>query len=167
MRSGPLCKLLLSATIWGLLVGCAAGIPSQLAEQVSWNLSFREIRRQPSAYRGSVVALGGIVTHMEAVDEGYRLIFSEIPFDGSSRLRPAIDQLPRGRFILLLPRSAYRSDLRAGAEVTIVGEIVGQDRLITAGGDEEVPVLQARHVKVWGASWWPRVQINVWGGITP
>src|SRR5215510_8280680 len=96
MRSAPLRKLIVVTCLWGLVTGCAAGIPPQLAGQVSWNLGFPDIRRYPEAYRGRVVALGGIVAHVEAVDEGYRASVSELPFESSSRYRPAVDQLPRG-----------------------------------------------------------------------
>ena len=165
MPSAPLRKLALGVCLWGLIAGCAAGIPSQLAQQVSWNLSFIDIRQRPEAYRGRPVALGGIVRHVEAVDRGYRVIVSELPFELSGRYRPAVDQLSRGRFILLIPRQAFPGDLRPGAEVTVVGEILGAGTLSEAGVDDRVPLLEARHVKVWGPSWWPRFQIGVWGGI--
>jgi len=165
MPSAPLRKLVLGACLWGLMAACAAGIPLQLAEQVSWNLSFIDIRQHPEAYRGRMVALGGIVTHVEAVDKGYRVIVSELPFEPSGRYRPAVDQLPRGLFILLIPWQAPPSGLRPGAEVTVVGEIVGTDTLSQTEVDERVPLLEERYVKIWGPSWWPRLQIGVWGGI--
>ena len=166
MLSAPLRKLAIGVCIWGLVAGCAAGIPPQLAGQVSWNLSFPEIRRQPEAYRGRVVALGGIVRHIEAADGGYRVVVSELPFDGSSRHRPAVDQLPRGWFIVLIHGQTLPSDLRPGAEITVVGEILGVGVSPEAGVDEAVPVLDGRHLKVWGPSWWPRFLIGVWGGIS-
>jgi outer membrane lipoprotein len=165
MPSAPLRRLALGACLWGLIAGCAAGIPSQLAQQVSWNLSFVDIRQHPEAYRGRLVALGGIVTHIEAVDEGYRVIVSELPFEPSGRYRPAVDQLPRGRFILLIPKQALPSGLHAGAEVTVVGEIMGTDTLSQTEADPTVPLLEERPVKIWGPSWWPRFQTGVWGGI--
>jgi len=166
MLFAPLRKLIVAAGICGIAAGCAAGIPPQVAEQVSWGLSFPEIRRQPEAYRGRVVALGGIVRHIEAANGGYRVVVSELPFDGSSRHRPAVDQLPRGRFIVLIHGQALPSDLRPGAEITVVGEILGADMSPEAGVDEEVPVLDGHHLKVWGPSWWPRFLIGVWGGIS-
>jgi starvation-inducible outer membrane lipoprotein len=164
MPSAPPRKFILGACLWGLVTGCAAGIPSQLAGQVAWNVGFADIRRQPEAYRGCIVALGGIVTQVQAVDEGYRVIVSEVPFEPSSRYRPAVDQ-PRGRFILWIPGQPFPSDVRPGAEVTIVGEILGAGSLSEAEGEDRLPLLEARHVKVWGPSWWPRFQIGVWGGI--
>jgi outer membrane lipoprotein len=147
------------------MAACAAGIPSQLAEQVSWNLSFIDIRQHPEAYRGRLVALGGIVTHVEALDTGYRVLVSEVPFEPSTRYRPAVDQLPRGRFILLIPRQTLPDDLRSGAEVTVVGEIMGTGTWSEAAVDERVPLVEERSVKIWGPSWWPRLQIGVWGGV--
>lgn len=165
MPSAPLCKLIIGAWIWGLMVSCAAGIPLQIADQVSWNLSFTELRREPEAYRGRVVALGGLVAHIEATDEGYRLVVHELPFKPTSQYRPAVDQVPRGRFIVLIPRQSFPSDLRPGAEITVVGEILGQATAPEAGIYEGMPVLDARYVRMWGPSWWPGFQIGVWGGI--
>jgi outer membrane lipoprotein len=165
MPSERLFKLLVSATVWGFLAGCVARIPPQLAAQVSWNVDFPEIRRQPEAYRGRVVALGGIVTQIEAADEGYRVIVSELPLDGSSRHRPAVDQLPRGRFMVLIPWHAFPRDLRPSAEITMVGEVLAKGTLSGAGVSEEVPLLNERYIKVWGPSWWPRIQLGIWGGI--
>jgi outer membrane lipoprotein len=165
MPSARLCNLLLSATVWGFLVGCAARIPPQLAQQVAWNVDFPAIRQQPEAYRGRVVALGGIVTQIEAADEGYRVIVSDLPLDGSSRYRPAVGQLPRGRFMVLIPGHAFPTGLRPSAEVTVVGEVLAKGTLSGAGVSEEVPLLNERYIKVWGPSWWPRIQLGIWGGI--
>jgi starvation-inducible outer membrane lipoprotein len=103
---------------------------------------------------------------MEAADGGYRVVVSELPFDGSSQHRPAVDQLPRGRFILLTRGLALPSDLRPGAEITVVGEILGADTLPEGGVDDRVPLLEGRYIKVWGPSWWPRFLIGVSGGIS-
>jgi starvation-inducible outer membrane lipoprotein len=147
------------------MAACAAGVPPQLAGRVSWNLGFADIRQQPEVYRGRVVALGGTVALIEAVDGGYRLIVSEVPFEPSSRYRPAVDQLPRGRFIVSLPGQAFPGDLRPGAEVTVVGEVLGAGTWSGAGVGESVPLLEERHIKVWGPSWWPRFHLGVWGNI--
>jgi outer membrane lipoprotein len=165
MPSAPLRKLIVGTCLWGLVAGCAAGIPPHLVGQVSGDQSFAEIRRQPEAYRGRVVALGGVVAHIEADDGGYRLIVDELPFDASSRHRPAVDQPPRGQFMVLSGRHELPGDLRPGAEVTVVGEILGRSLPEEAGVDEGVPLLDERYLKVWGPSWWPRFQIGVWGGI--
>jgi starvation-inducible outer membrane lipoprotein len=164
MLFGLLYKLLAGVFMWMLLAGCAGRIPPQLAEQVSWNLDFPEIRRQPEAYRGWVVALGGTVTHIDAVDEGYRGLVSELPLNGSSRPRPAVNQLPRGTFIVLIPRSVAPRALRPGVELTVVGEIRG-----AAAGPEataaEVPLLEARYLQMWSPSWWPHVQLGIRGDL--
>jgi outer membrane lipoprotein len=151
--------------IWGLLAGCAGRIPPQLAEQVSWNLGFPEIRRQPEAYHGRVVALGGIVTHIDAVEDGYRLVVSELPLDGSSRHRPAVNQLPRGRFMVSIPRRVFPADLRPQAEITVVGEVRGTAAVPETEGAEASPLLEARYIQVWSPSWWPRFQLGVSGDI--
>jgi starvation-inducible outer membrane lipoprotein len=165
MPSGLLYKLLPGVFMWVLLTGCAGRIPLQLAEQISWNLAFPEIRRQPEAYRGWVVALGGTVAHIDAVEDGYRVVVSELPLDGSSRPRPAVNQLPRGMFIVLIRRPVAPSALRPGVELTVVGEIRGASAAPEAAGTAALPLLEARHIHVWRPSWWPRFQLGVSGDI--
>jgi starvation-inducible outer membrane lipoprotein len=166
MPSVLLCKVIASAFVWGLLAGCAAGIPPQLSGQVAWNLGFPEIRRQPEAYIGRVVALGGVVTHIEIGGEGYRLLVSEVSLDGGSRHRPAVNQPPGGMFIVELPRPALSPDLRPGAEITVVGEVRGKGTSASLESGAEVPLLAERYTRIWGSSWWPRFQLGVWGGIS-
>jgi starvation-inducible outer membrane lipoprotein len=165
MHSARPHKLILSLCVWGLLAGCGARIPPALATQVSWTVGFPEIRRQPEAYVGRIVGLGGIVTHIDAVDEGYRLLVSELPLDGSSRHRPVVDQPPRGMFMVLIPRHRLPPDLRPGAELTVVGEILGKAVASATGEAEAVPLLDERYTQVWGSTWWPRIQIGIWGGV--
>ena len=165
MRSAPPHKLILSLCVWGVLAGCGARIPPALATQVSRGVGFPEIRRQPEAYAGRIVALGGIVARIDAVDEGYRVLVSELPLDGSGRHRPAVDQPPRGLFMVHIPRHRLPQDLRPGAELTVVGEMLGKAAAPGTGGAEEVPLLDERYMQVWGSSWWPRIQIGIWGGI--
>jgi starvation-inducible outer membrane lipoprotein len=155
--------LIVILCLHGLLTGCATGIPSPLAGQVSWDVALADLGQHPEAYRGRVVALGGIVTRIEAVAEGFRLGVDALPLELSSRYRPAVDQPPKGRFIVLLHDIVLPSGLRPGAEVTIVGEVLGVTPLGEAEVDGRAPLLDGRHVKVWGPSWWPRFQISVWG----
>lgn len=162
MPSGLLYKLLAGVFMGVLLAGCAGSIPPQLAEQVSWNLAFPEIRRQPEAYRGWVVALGGTVTHIAVVEGGYRVVVSEVPLHGSSRPRPAVNQLSRGMFIVLIPRSVAPNALRSEVELTVVGELRGAAVGPQASGTE-APLLEARYIQVWSPSWWPRLQLGVSG----
>jgi starvation-inducible outer membrane lipoprotein len=165
MPSGPRCKLLIGACLWGLLAGCAGHLPPQVASQVAWNLSFAEIRQHSEQYVGRLVVLGGIVRRIEAVDEGYRVIVSELPLDGSSRHRPAVDQPSRGLFMVMVPRQRYPSGLRPGVEVTVAGEIRGPAEVPGDDGTTALPRLDERYLHVWGPSWWPHLQLGIWGGI--
>lgn len=165
MPSGQLCKPLAVVLMWVILAGCAGSIPPRLAKQVVWNLDFPEICRQPEVYRGQVVALGGTVIYIAAVEEGYRVVVSELPLDGSSRPRPVVNQLPRGMFMVLIHRPVAPSVLRTGVELTVVGEIRGAAALPEAMGAAAVPLLEARHIQVWRPSWWPRFQLGVSGDI--
>jgi outer membrane lipoprotein len=148
-----------------LLLGCAATIPPQLADQGAWHLSFRDIRRHPEAFTGRTVALGGVVTQIEAVADGSRLTVLEFPLDGSSRHRPAATQPSNGTFQVQAADRERPKGLRPGAEITVVGEILGKSTWTHDGKTEDVPLLAERYIRVWGPSWWPRLQIGIWGSI--
>ena len=137
-----------------------------MLETVSRGVSFRDVQRQPQAYRGQTLALGGIVMQLEAIPEGVLVAVREFPLDGEARHRPATDQPSRGYFLLRILRAERPDGLRAGAEITVVGEVIGSGSLPVAGGGEEVPLLVERHLRVWGPPWWPRFQIGIGGSIS-
>ena len=166
MRSARPSKLLLSLGLWAVLAGCGARIPPSLASQVAWDVSFPEVRRQPEAHVGRTVAFGGIVTQIDAVGQGYRAVVMELPLVGGSRQRPAVGQPPRGLFIVLIPRQSLPPELRSGAEVTVVGEVLGKGKTSAAESAEEAPLLEERYIYVWGASWRPQIYIGIGGGIS-
>jgi starvation-inducible outer membrane lipoprotein len=148
-----------------LLLGCATTIPPHLADQGAWHLSFRDIRHHPEVFTGRVVALGGVVTQIEAVADGLRLTVLEFPLDGSSRHRPATTQPSDGTFQVQAADSELPKGLRPGVEITVVGEILGKSPWTHDGKTEDVPLLAERSIRVWGPSWWPRLQIGIWGSI--
>jgi outer membrane lipoprotein len=149
------------------LLGCASTIPAPMAASVAWDVRFRELRRQPEAYKGRIVALGGIVSQIDAVAEGFRLTVSEIPLNGSGRQRPAVNQPPGGFFVVQMDAERLPKDLRPGAEITIVGEVLGSYPPLRNEQAPAVPLLAGRYLQVWGSSWWPRIQIGIGGTITP
>jgi starvation-inducible outer membrane lipoprotein len=165
MRFARPSKLLLSLGLWAVLAGCGAKIPPSLASQVAWDVSFPEVRRQTEAYAGRIVAFGGLIRQIDAVDGGYRAIVMEYPLDGTGCQRPAVGQPPRGVFIVLIPRQGLSPELRPGAEVTVVGEVLGQGKTSSAEGAEEAPLLEERYIHVWGAFWRPQIFIGIGGSI--
>jgi hypothetical protein len=66
---------------------------------------------------------------------------------------------------VLIPRHAFPKDLRPNAEITVVGEVLGKGTLSGGGVREELPLIEAGYIRVWGPSWWPRLQLGIWGGI--
>ena len=160
-----MCRLVGTGIIWLLVLGCASTVPPQLARSVNWGVPFRELQRQPEAYRGHVVALGGIVMQVDAVAEGFRLTISEMPLNGSTRHRPAVNHPPGGFFVVQTDERP--KGLRPGAEITVVGEVLGAYRHVRDEQVTAVPLLAERYLRVWGPSWWPRFLIGISGSISP
>lgn len=149
------------------LLGCAGTIPQPLASAVSREPNFRELRRQPEAYRGTLLALGGVVTQVEPVGEAVYITVSEFPLNGFGRQRPVVQGPPGGFFVIQAEPAQLSPDLRPGREMTMVGEVLGAIRLLRSEEATDVPLLGLRYIRIWGPAWWPRVQIGVWGTISP
>ena len=149
-----------------LLGGCAAGIPPSVLQTVSQGVSFREVRRQPQAYQGHILALGGIVTTLETTPEGYLATVREFPLNSGGRQRPATDVPSGGSFLLRIPPDKRPDRLRPGAEITVVGEVIGVAPRTGDDRAEELPLLAERSLRVWGPSWWPRLQIGIGGSFS-
>jgi starvation-inducible outer membrane lipoprotein len=163
MPSAPRHRVIGSGLLVVLLLGCAATIPPQLADQVAWHLSFRDIRRHPEVFAGRMVALGGVATQIEAVAGGARLTVLEFPLDGSRGHRPAANQPSEGTFQVQVTNGELPKGLRPGAEITVVGEMLGKSTWTHDGTTEDVPLLAERYIHVWGPWWWPQFQIGIWG----
>lgn len=156
----------LSVLLLLLLGGCAAGIPASVLQTVSQGVSFRDVRRQPQAYRGHILTLGGIVTAVETSPEGYLATVREFPLDGGGRQRPVRDFPSGGSFLLRIPPDKHPAGLLPGAEITVVGGVIGTAPRTGDDGAEELPLLVERYLRVWGPSWWPRLQIGIGGSIS-
>ncbi|HXH12010.1 MAG TPA: Slp family lipoprotein [Alphaproteobacteria bacterium] len=167
MPSARLPNWLLGGMVAALLMGCATTIPASLARRVSWHVGFRDLHHDPTAYRGQVVALGGIVSQIEFLATNYRVAVREFPLDGSAMHRPAIKPPSGGIFLLRFAIGELPGNVQPGAEITVVGEVLGKGIFWGYGEAEEVPLLAPQHIHVWGASWRPRIQIGLGGSFSP
>jgi starvation-inducible outer membrane lipoprotein len=146
-----------------LLMGCATTIPSSLAPRVAWHISFQDLQRDPTPYRGQLVALAGIVGQVEFMATNYRVAVRQFPLDGSAMHRPAIKPPSGGIFLLRFAIGELPRDVQPGAEITVLGEVLGRGIFWGYGEAEEVPYLVPKHIRVWGPSWRPRIPIGLEG----
>jgi starvation-inducible outer membrane lipoprotein len=148
-------------------MGCATTIPASLAGRIAWQVSFHDLRRDPEAYAGQVIALGGVVSQVEFMATNYRVAVREFPLDGSALYRPLIKPPSGGIYLLRFDIGQLPQDVQPGAVITVVGEMLGKGIFWGYGEAEEVPLLAPQYVHVWGPSWRPQAQVGVGGTLSP
>jgi outer membrane lipoprotein len=132
-------------------VGCNGPrvIPEQLEGEVDRNLRFAEVKDNPNAYRGQLMLAGGEVLSITAFQNGTRMTVLQRPL--SSELVPQEDEDSLGRFVAMDVDKHVIDPavLKDNAFVTVVGEVMGSDRIRIDEVKDEVPTLRVKHVTVW------------------
>lgn len=133
--------------IGALLVslGCTSAPwpPPDLRDRLVEGVSFTDLSRDPEAYKGRLVLLGGRVLTAQSKEYGIRLEILQLPLDEESR---PIEDLSRseGRFVV-----AYAGELDfafgRGRRMSVIGYVA---RTISEGG-VQYPLIGARAIQTW------------------
>jgi outer membrane lipoprotein len=125
-------------------------IPDHLEGQVNQQLPFKEIRDNPEAYKGELVVVGGEVLSIDRREDKTRIEVLQLPLEDD--LIP-VDRRTRtqGRFIALSGGKDPLDPavLHEGVAITLVGEILGSEK-IQVGQDEKYgPVFGIKDLTIW------------------
>lgn len=107
--------------------GCAPIISKELRKQVVREITFKQIIRDPEAYRGRVVLWGGVIIGARNLKEGTLIEILQKPVDTSGRPKDVDDS--DGRFLALYDGYLDVAIYSRGREVTVAGEIKGKRAL--------------------------------------
>lgn len=124
-------------------------IPERLEGEVDRNVRFAEVKDNPDAYRGQLMLAGGKVLSTTPLKDGTRITVLQRPL--SSELVPQEDEESLGRFVAMdVDKQVIDpAALEDNAFVTVVGEVMGSDRIKIDAVKDEVPTLRLKHVTVW------------------
>ncbi|MFQ5588014.1 MAG: Slp family lipoprotein [Nitrospiria bacterium] len=134
-----------------LASGCLHGvraIPEDLKQRVTPNLAFHEVIRDPAASVGKTVLLGGVILKTTVYKE--RTVLEVIQKPLGFRDRPLETDESGGRF--LVERTGQFLDpgiYKAGREVTLIGEIVKEERKPLDEMEYRYPYVTASHLYLW------------------
>lgn len=141
-------------------------IPEHLEGQVNQQLSFKQIRENPEAYKGELVAVGGEVLSIDRKQDRTRIEVLQLPL--TDDLIP-VDRRTKtqGRFVAV---SGGRDPLdpavlEQGTAISLVGEVLGSE-MIQVGQDEKPgPVLGIKDLTIWDEPhYWGRSYYGGGGG---
>lgn len=139
-----------------LLLLCASAcaqnevIPQPLEARLDRDLRFVDVKRQPDAYRGKLMLVGGKVVSVTPLKEGTRIELQQMPL--SSQLVPdATRQEGDDRFVVidLDKKISDPAVLENNELITIVGEVLGSDTVTVNDHEQVVPKFGIKHVTVW------------------
>ncbi len=107
-----------------LMSGCAPVISKELRDQVAREITFREVREDPDAYKGKLVLWGGVIIGAKNVKEGTLIEVLQRPTDRSGRPKD-VDESD-GRFMALYDGYLDVAIYAQGRGVTVAGEVQGK-----------------------------------------
>ena len=130
-----------------LLSGCVYVISKEVRREVTRDLNLREVMKEPDAYKGKVVLWGGVIIESRNLKQGTRVVV--LQKDLSKWGRPKESDESQGRFIVLYPGYLDTAICRRDREITVAGEIIGQEVLPVDEIEYTYPVLSPREIHLW------------------
>ncbi|MEW5746437.1 MAG: Slp family lipoprotein [Nitrospirota bacterium] len=143
-------RLLPLSLLFAVLLSCAPVLRQDLLDRAAINPPLQDMQANPSAYKGRLFVLGGMIVQTKFVPRGAQIEAVYIPVDEDGDLKST--RYAGGRYLALYPRDIgflepeiYKKDRR----ITIAGEFIG----IQTGKLDEVeypyPVFEIRDIHLW------------------
>ena len=129
-----------------LLAACTHLISEKSLDRADRSVSFAELRKNPDAFRGKFVILGGLVTAVRQNREGVQLEVVEYPVD--SEEMPEVTAESGGRFLVNLPPNLGYATFKPGVLVTMAGEVVGKEVRSLDKMEYSYPVLVVKEIHI-------------------
>ena len=128
------------------VVGCAHLIDQKSREMADRTITFSALRENPDAYKGKFIILGGIIAAVRDVQEGTELEVEQHELD--SREAPDVTSVSGGRFLATTPEFLPAATCRAGALVSMAGEVAGGKVRKLKGADYTYPVIVIKELHI-------------------
>jgi outer membrane lipoprotein len=155
-------------SFWGLIAvslslwGCSV-VPVQVREEADQSISLRELQRDPDAYLGRTVLLGGMIIKTTVLmDDGTELQVLQKPL---GRRDIAIEtSQTEGRFIVSYPGHLDPGVYQPGRYITTAGQVIGSVYVKVGEAEQRLPIIHSRFPHPWpellqyyyGANYHPR-----------
>ncbi|MEW6739999.1 MAG: Slp family lipoprotein [Nitrospirota bacterium] len=107
-----------------LISGCAHVVSQELRDRAEKEIAPIDVMKDPDAYKGRTVILGGVIASSINMKEGTYIEVVQKPLD--YRGRPEDTDISHGRFIILYEGYLDTAIYSQGREVTVAGEVMGK-----------------------------------------
>ena len=132
-----------------MLFGCAKAFPPETLDTADRDIRFGEIQKNPSAFEGKSVLLGGVIIETQNLSTKTVLVVSQRELNFSQK--PAADEQSKGRFMVSSPQFLDPAIYRKGRAITVIGRVVGEEVQPIDGVPYRYPLIQKEALHLWPA----------------
>jgi len=143
-------RLVATVGVLSLLIGgCMTDyvIPESIEHPVDRSVTYADLKRDPDALKGKVLALGGVVLNAKNLKEGTEIEVLQLPMNRYDQ-PDSPTEASEGRFRVLDPEHHDPAVLK-GRRITLVGEVIGKKIATIDEFEYPFPYLSARFIHVW------------------
>lgn len=141
--------ILVSIAILAAIVvaGCATVISREALKEVDQSVRFEQLLKNPQAYRGRTVLLGGDIIETQNLPE--KTVIVVLQRSLGFRKKPAAEGASKGRFIVCVPGFLDPAIYRPKRKVTVVGSVLGEQVRPLGEIEYTYPVISERELYIW------------------
>ncbi|MDJ0781198.1 MAG: Slp family lipoprotein [Desulfosarcinaceae bacterium] len=140
---------LVTLSLIALIIGCAPAISQQARDQVTLEIPFSELLRDPARLAGEVVLIGGKIIATRPLDRGTELVLLQLPLEIGQR--PNARKTSEGRYLVQADEFLDPAVYAAERLVTIVAKIRGVAARPLGKTVYRYPELDLIELKLWPA----------------
>ncbi|ROR01815.1 Slp family lipoprotein [Desulfosoma caldarium] len=147
MKSKRWIELLGCFSVVLVLSGCAHVISPQVRQQAAMKLSLEEVRKNPEAYKGTVVVWSGVILSGENKSDGTWLEILELPANRQGK--PSSTTRSGGRFLAKDFRFLDTALYAPNRLVTVAGTLSGTQQRPLGAVPYVYPVVTVMEMHLW------------------
>lgn len=130
-----------------LVAACAKGISKQARSHVTYSGTFTAFQKNPDAYEGEVVLIGGKIIETQVNSAFSEISVLQLPLGRGDR--PQMGDRSEGRFLLRSKRLLDPAVYGKGVALTVVGKLIGSKARTIGEFTYEYPVVEPIEIKLW------------------
>ena len=130
-----------------IVAACTPGISKQTRSQVTYSGAFLDLQKNPDAYEGEVVLLGGKIIKTPVSPAFSEITVLQLPLGGGAR--PQVGDRSEGRFLLRSKQLLDPAVYGKGVALTVVGELIGSESRTIDEFKYDYPIVEPIEIKLW------------------
>jgi outer membrane lipoprotein len=130
-----------------LLSGCAHVISKGVLQEVDTSISFMQLSKDPEAYTGKTVLLGGDILETQNLSDKTLVVVLQRPL--GSQGQPGAGDVSEGRFIITTPAFLDPAIYSSGRKLTVAGRVAGKEVRPLGEITYTYPVIEKRELYLW------------------